>query len=204
MNYQNVSFSDFNVSNDPLKDVKCQCNPCQCKKHKYAKCKYNAIDDRFKYLQPYLISLLENLAYVQQSAKYHPEGGALFHSLQVFECALQCSDKPILWAAALLHNVGKTIDYPNHAHVGAEELEGLVDPYICWLIRHHLDLLTSSKKTRSRLKGSAKLQDLESLRKWDLQGRRAGVEVMDVQQAIEILNPHFPQIAVSAVYINCS
>ncbi|MEE9304579.1 MAG: hypothetical protein V3U84_12455 [Thiotrichaceae bacterium] len=37
---------------------------------------------------------------VQQDSRFHPEGDALFHSLQVFQIALQQSDNPNLLAAA--------------------------------------------------------------------------------------------------------
>ena len=146
---------------------------------------------RYQHICSYLTSLLNNLAGVQQSPKFHPEGDALYHSLQVFQCALRDTDNPILCAAALLHDVGKGIDYPDHANVGADELSGIVDSYICWLVRHHLDLLTSPQKTKVRLKGTSKLNDLECLRKWDLQGRKSDVEVMEIAQAFEILKPHF-------------
>lgn len=141
-----------------------------------------------------LHSLLEDLSGVEQSPRYHPEGDALYHSLQVFQCALAECSNPQLWAAALFHDVGKAIHYAAHAAKGADELEGLLHPSICWLVRHHLDLLTHPKRTRARLKGSKALQQLEQLRRWDLQGRKTDIEVMEVTQALDILLPYFPVI----------
>lgn len=142
----------------------------------------------------YLITLLENLESVEQSPKFHPEGDALFHSLQVFELAQQNSAEPRLWAAALLHDVGKAIDYPDHADVGADALEGIIHPGIVWLIRHHPDLLTHPKRTRSRLKGTKELSDLEQLRTWDLQGRNPYAQTISPANAISCLIPHFNKI----------
>jgi len=157
---------------------------------------FEQLPPKAKHLFLYLSSLLENLQSVEQSPTYHPEGNALYHSLQVFECALADSNNPILWTAALFHDVGKAMDYPNHAQDGADALEGLLDPHTCWLIRHHLDLLIHPKKTRKRLKGSTELYHLEKLRKWDLQGRNPNIEVMDIPQALELLLPHFLTISV--------
>jgi len=133
---------------------------------------------------------LIQLEEVEQSPQYHPEGNALFHSLQVFQCALNATDQPALWAAALFHDIGKAMDYQHHDLVGAEELEGILKPHICWLVRHHLDLLKSPKKTRMKLKGRSELIDLEKLRKWDLQGRNPYAQVMEPSEAITILAPY--------------
>src|SRR3954471_20233306 len=67
--------------------------------------------------------LLEPLADVKQSAKFHPEGDALYHSLQVFELArhAQGYDEECL-LAALLHDVGKAIDPSDHVAAGIAAL----------------------------------------------------------------------------------
>lgn len=142
----------------------------------------------------YLKQLLENLDGVQQSLHYHPEGDALYHSLQVFQCALDATQDPILLAAALFHDVGKAIDSPTHHILGAEALSGILDPHIVWLIEHHLDLLRHPERTRGQLKGSQKLADLESLRKWDLQGRDPKAETMSIDDALAYLTPHAAKI----------
>lgn len=134
-----------------------------------------------------LASLLRALDGVRQSPKYHPEGDALFHSLQVFELATRATPDRVLWAAALLHDVGKAVDGPLHDEVGADLLEGLVCDGAVWLVRHHLDLLRDRRLTRRRLHGTAALRDLELLRRWDLGGRDPRARVMDVDDALALL-----------------
>src|SRR5262249_40232032 len=95
-----------------------------------------------------LLALLEALDGVGQNERFHPEGDALYHSLQAFDCARRATADRALWAAALLHDVGKAFGSADHAEVGAELLEGLVSPRIVWLVRHHLDLLHAPGKTR--------------------------------------------------------
>jgi hypothetical protein len=135
-----------------------------------------------------LVSLLEALDGIQQSPKYHPEGDALFHSLQVFELATRATEDRVLWAAALFHDVGKAIDGPLHDEVGADLLEGLLPDRAVWLVRHHLDLLRDPRRTRRRWLGTPELLDLERLRKWDLGGRNPNARVMTVESAIALLD----------------
>lgn len=146
------------------------------------------------HLFAYLKQLLENLDGVQQALRYHPEGDTLYHSLQVFQCALDATQDPVLLAAALFHDVGKAIDSPTHHILGAEALSGILDPHIVWLVEHHLDLLRHPERTRAQLKGSQKLADLESLRIWDLQGRDPNAETMSVDEALAYLTPHAAKI----------
>ena len=138
-----------------------------------------------------LVSLLEALDGIQQSPKYHPEGDALYHSLQVFELATRATDDRVLWAAALFHDVGKAIDGPLHDEVGAELLEGLLPDRAVWLVRHHLDLLRDPRRTRRRWLGTPELLDLERLRKWDLGGRNPNARVMPLESAVALLDGVF-------------
>lgn len=134
-----------------------------------------------------LFSLLAALDGIQQSPKYHPEGDALYHSLQVFELAMKATDDRVLWAAALFHDVGKAIDGPLHDEVGADLLEGLLPDRAVWLVRHHLDLLKDPRRTRRRWLGTPELLDLERLRKWDLGGRSPHARVLELESAVELL-----------------
>ena len=78
-------------------------------------------------MKDYLLDLLLDLDGIEQDSYYHPEGDALFHSLQVFQLAHQQSDFPVMWAAALFHDVGKANDSKNHDAVGAEMLQGVLN-----------------------------------------------------------------------------
>src|SRR5262249_19877955 len=119
--------------------------------------------------------------------KYHPEGDALFHTLQVFEHARRATDDHVLWAAALFHDVGKAIDGPLHDEVGADLLEGLLPDRAVWLVRHHLDLLKDRKRTQRRWHGTPELRDLELLRRWDLAGRDPRARVISLEGAFDLL-----------------
>jgi len=141
-----------------------------------------------------LFSLLDALAGVQQSPRYHPEGDALFHSLQVFELAQRSTEDRVLWAAALFHDVGKAVDGPLHDEVGADLLEGLLPPRAVWLVRHHLALLRDRRRTRQRLHGTAELRDLERLRRWDLGGRDPGARVLALDDAFDLLLDGAPEL----------
>ena len=151
-------------------------------------------DDIFARLLP----LLQRLEGVAQDPRFHPEGDALYHSLQVFSFATRESDEPRLLAAALftadrvcaVHDLGKAAAGDDHAAAGAALLEGIAQPSVCWLVTHHLDLLKRGRETRQRLHDDPRLRELEQLRAWDLKGRERHVHVPDVERALgAILEP---------------
>ncbi len=131
-----------------------------------------------------LLDLLLGLDGISQDPRYHPEGDALYHSLQVFEHARRETDDPEMLAAALLHDVGKALRSPAHDADGADLLEGLVPDRVVWMVRHHLDLLRAPAQTRRRLRGTASLRDLEHLRRWDLAGRSPSASVCSPEEAV--------------------
>ena len=138
-------------------------------------------------LQETLHELLVGLDGVRQDPHFHPEGDALFHSLQVFELARAASADRVLWAAALLHDVGKAVSSPDHDAVGADLLDGLIAPRVVWLVRHHLDLLRAPRQTKRRWAGTPTLADLQRLRTWDVAGRRPRASVPCVDEALDRL-----------------
>ncbi|MEX0794548.1 MAG: HD domain-containing protein, partial [Pirellulaceae bacterium] len=91
--------------------------------------------DRFLFFEMLLLPL-EN---VKQNPKYHPEGDALYHSLQVYQLAFDALpyDEEFL-LAALLHDVGKAIDPQDHVQAGLEALADMITPRTHWLIEHHM------------------------------------------------------------------
>jgi HD superfamily phosphodiesterase len=134
-----------------------------------------------------LLELLLALDGIRQDPRYHPEGDALYHTLQVFDLARRDTDDRTLWAAALLHDVGKAVSSPDHAEVGADLLDGLVAPRVVWLVRHHLDLLHAPAQTKRRLRGSPALADLQRLRRWDVGGRSPRASVIAPGAAVALL-----------------
>jgi hypothetical protein len=137
-----------------------------------------------------LAELLLALSGVPQDPRWHPEGDALYHSLQVFDLARRATDDPALLAAALFHDVGKAVDSAEHAEVGADLLEGLVSPRVVWLVRHHLDLLRSPAATKRRLRGTPELADLSRLRRWDVGGRSPRALVLPPATALAVVFDH--------------
>lgn len=134
-----------------------------------------------------LLPLLLALDGVRQDPAYHPEGDALYHSLQVFQLARAATSDRGLWAAALLHDVGKAIDSASHDEVGADLLSDIVSPRIVWLVRHHLDLLKNPRQTKRRYRGTRVLVDLQHLRRWDVGGRSPLAVVPSPEMALSML-----------------
>ena len=128
-----------------------------------------------------------------KGGKHHPEGDALYHSLQVFELARQWHGYDLEFLqAALLHDVGKAIDSSHHAEAGADALEGFVSERVVFLVRHHMDALKmrdgtlGQKKTRE-LRQHEYFEDLMALREIDSKGRQRGVLVDSVEEALHYL-----------------
>jgi hypothetical protein len=145
--------------------------------------------DRFQVYQ----SLLLPLENVRQSLKYHPEGDALYHSLQVFDLAreeLPYDEEFLL--AALLHDVGKGIDPHDHVAVGLEALDGTITERTHWLIEHHMLAhqiadQTIGRRTLRRLREHEYFDDLVLLGRCDRGGRQAGVEAPELDEALDYL-----------------
>jgi predicted nucleotidyltransferase len=137
--------------------------------------------------------LLQALDGVKQNPAYHPEGDALYHSLQVFELARgrQSWDEEFL-IAALLHDVGKGIDPQDHVAAGLAALEGSITPRTEFLIAHHMDAQayqagTLGHRAKIRLRESEDFDDLMLLREIDTAGRRRGVQVCEIAEALRFI-----------------
>ena len=145
--------------------------------------------DRF---QVYAMLLLP-LERVKESRKYHPEGDALYHSLQVFDLAreeLPYDEEFLL--AALLHDVGKAIDMKEHTAAALEALEGVITERTAWFIEHHMEghaLIdgTLGVRSRRRLEASGDFDELRLLAECDRGGREIGVAAPDVEEALDFL-----------------
>lgn len=139
------------------------------------------------------LSLLVPLERVIQNPKYHPEGDALFHSLQVFELARDeaAYDEEFL-LAALLHDVGKAIDPHDHVAAGLESLEGFISSRTTWLIAHHMEAhkihdRTIGARRRRHLANHPCFEDLLNLGDCDRAGRVAGVPTCSVEEALDYI-----------------
>jgi hypothetical protein len=136
---------------------------------------------------------LEPLEAVKQNPRYHPEGDALYHSLQVFELARDARpyDEEFL-LAALLHDVGKAIDPQDHARAGVDLLRGAVTERTLWLVEHHMDLMETrergmSPRLRRELETSEYYDDLKLLREVDDAGRLPGQPVDSLDEVLNYI-----------------
>lgn len=150
------------------------------------------VEDHVDRFELYRLLLLP-LEGVKQNPRYHPEGDALYHSLQVFELARQerSYDEEFL-LAALLHDVGKAIDPADHVLAGLQALEGTITERTETLIAHHMDALaymngTLGARKRVRLQQSDDFEDLMLLRELDSRGRQPGAVVCEVSEALEYI-----------------
>jgi hypothetical protein len=145
--------------------------------------------DRFQIYEMLLLPLEK----VKQSPKWHPEGDALYHSLQVFDLArdsLPYDEEFQL--AALLHDVGKGIDAHDHVAAGLDALQGYITPRTAWLIEHHMQAHelhegTLGHRARRRLQANESFDELLLLGECDRRGRQKAVEAPDLQEALEEL-----------------
>ena len=145
--------------------------------------------DRFEIYRMLLVPLER----VEQSRKWHPEGDALYHSLQVFEQARDRSpwDEEFL-LAALLHDVGKAIDPHDHVAAGLESLGESITARTAWLIEHHMEaqkLLDGSigARSRRRLQAHEDYESLFQLAQCDRAGRIPGAYAPDLDEALDLL-----------------
>ncbi|MFN0056421.1 MAG: HD domain-containing protein [Planctomycetales bacterium] len=143
--------------------------------------------DRFEVYR----ALLLPLETVHQSPQWHPEGDALYHSLQVFEHArneLPYDEEFLL--AALLHDVGKAIDPEEHVAAALDALEGMITPRTRWLIEHHMEAhalhgQTLGQRARRRLVESDDIEELRLLSQCDRAGRVPGAPAPEVDEALD-------------------
>ena len=138
-------------------------------------------------------SLLVPLENVKQNPRYHPEGDALFHSLQVYSLAKNVMpyDEEFL-LAAILHDVGKAIDPLDHVAAGLEALNGFITPRTQWLIAHHMEAHkiedhTIGVRRHRRLAAHPYFDDLRTLGDCDRAGRVPGADVESLEEALDYI-----------------
>ena len=145
--------------------------------------------DRFQVFE----SLLLPLENVKQDLRYHPEGDALYHSLQVYDLA--CDQLPYdeeFLLAALLHDVGKGLNQFDHVNSGLEALDGFISERTHWLIANHMlahkihDGSLGARKLR-RLRENESFDELLLLGECDRGGRQIGVATTELDDALDYI-----------------
>ena len=147
------------------------------------------LPDRFRRYETLLLPLEQ----VKQDRRQHPEGDALYHSLQVFELAraeLPYDEEFLL--AALLHEVGRAIDRREPVAAGLEALSGAITSRTAWLIEHHGEAASLQEGTLGarpwrRLFASEDFDELMLLADCDRRGRVRGAAVPDVVEALQYI-----------------
>ena len=97
-----------------------------------------------------------------------------------------------LLLAALLHDVGKAIDPLDHVVAGLEALEGFITPRTQWLIAFHMEAHaardgTLGARAHRRLRENESYEELILLSQCDVDGRQVGVQVQDVDEALDYI-----------------
>lgn len=146
-------------------------------------------NDRFRQYR----ALLLPLEGTEQNRTRHPEGDALYHSLQVFTLAVQeiPYDEEFL-LAALLHDVGKAVDPKDHVAIGLELLGETITERTRWLIEHHPQAQqilegTIGHRAKRRLQESEDFEELMTLARCDRDGRVPGMQVPSLEEALDYL-----------------
>ena len=115
-----------------------------------------------------------------------------FCSCDRFVAIVSKQDAELLLLAALLHDVGKAIDPYDHVGSGVEELCEFVTDRTLWLVKHHMlahqihDRTIGARALR-RLQANENFDDLVLLGECDRGGRKCGVEVTDVDEALDYI-----------------
>lgn len=142
--------------------------------------------DRFCLYQ----ALLEPLAEVWLNPSTHPEGDALYHSLQVYALVREAAPfDEELQLAGLLHEVGRTIDPRGPIEAGLDVLADEITPRTAWFIANHEEAhrfcqQTLGLRARRRLMAHEDFESLETLAECDRFGRVIGAPVPDIAQAL--------------------
>lgn len=142
-----------------------------------------------------LFEALEACRNVAQSPVHHPEGDVFVHSLQTLKWAFRESDDTDLILAAMLHDVGKSVDSRGHEEVAVEWLSPHLSAKSLWLVGQHMRIwpfMTGEMRKLSKVRdlaGHPWLPELILLSRWDKLARNPRARVAyDKGKIIEGLN----------------
>ncbi len=90
-----------------------------------------------EYMEP-LFTFLERCKGVKQMEKWHPEGDAYNHMLQVLHHAFRETNDTDLIIAAMLHDIGKFEMTKGHEERAVEWLKPYCSVKTLWLIEQHM------------------------------------------------------------------
>jgi hypothetical protein len=137
--------------------------------------------------------LLAALANAKQDPRFHPEGDALYHSMQVFQLVeSQLPYDEELLTAALLHDVGKAIDLRDHTKATLAALAEIATERTLWFIEN-LPIAKSyirgtlGSRARNRLEAAEDFDELMILAESDTAGRQGGVSVPEIEDALQMI-----------------
>ena len=134
--------------------------------------------------------LLARLEQIQLDPEKHPEGDALYHSLQTFELGLE--ERPYdeeFLLACLLHDAGLAVDRRAPVPALMRLLGNLVTERTRFLIENlsaATEYLKTGRMPRS-LRRSDDFDDLVLLARCDRDGRERGAEVRELHEALDYL-----------------
>jgi len=131
--------------------------------------------------------LLENLAGVTFNSEEHPEGDALYHSLQVYQLGrdLHPYDVEFQWAC-LLHDIGYVVDARTPCEAALRVLQGRVTERVEFLVGN-LEAGHQFLNGASQAKSLRKSEDfslLLDLARCDRNGRQRGQAVPTLDEAL--------------------
>ena len=145
-------------------------------------------------MEPYF-QALEKCRGVAQEDFHHPEGDVFTHTLQVLARAFKETNDTDLILAAMLHDVGKSIESHGHEQIAVEMLDEYISAKTKWLIEQHMRiriLLKGEMKKLSKVQELVEhpfLPDLILLTRWDKMGRNPNKVIKyDKEDIINKLN----------------
>ena len=130
-----------------------------------------------EYIQQ-LYDMLEPLRDIEQDKQWHPEESCWNHSFQTLHHALRETDDTDLILAALMHDVGKSVNKLGHDKEAIVMLADLLPTKGLWFISQHMrinDYLSGQMKKAKKAVDLAThpwFPKLVALNRWDKMGRK--------------------------------